>query len=60
MEGFIKYLQAKRTKQITLLLEKGKRIPFNRMVPLYLGCIIHLFYEAKKYYNDYDNPQFSV
>ena len=54
MEGFIKYLQAKRAKQIKLLLEKGKRIPSNRMVSLYLGCIRHLFYEAKKCYNDYD------
>ena len=55
MEGFIKYLQAKRAKQIKLLLEKGKRIPSNRMVSLYLGCIRHLFYEAKKCYNDYDS-----
>ena len=54
LEGFIRHLQEKRERQVALMIKKGKRIPSNRMVSLYLGCIRHLFNEAKKTYNDYD------
>lgn len=54
MMEFMDYLQKKRAKQVSELQKKGKRIPSNRMVSLYMGSIRHLFYEAKKKYNDYD------
>ena len=54
MMEFMEYLHKKRTKQVAELQRKGKRIPSNRMVSLYMGSIRHLFNEAKKKYNDYD------
>ena len=54
MMEFMDYLQEKRAKHVAELQKKGKRIPSNRMVSLYMGSIRHLFYEAKKKYNDYD------
>lgn len=54
LRGFIDYLLLKRQKRIAVLEKQGKRIPSNRSVSLYLGCIRHLFNEAKKCYNDYD------
>ena len=54
MMEFMDYLHKKRAKQVAELQRKGKRIPSNRKVSLYMGSIRHLFYEAKKKYNDYD------
>ena len=54
MMEFMDYLNKKRDKQVTELQKKGKRIPSNRIVSLYMGSIRHLFNEAKKKYNDYD------
>lgn len=54
MLEFMEYLNKRRSKQVTELQRKGKRIPSNRMVSLYMGSIRHLFNEAKKKYNDYD------
>ena len=54
LRGFIDYLQAKRAKKVAKLIKEKKRVPSNRMVSLYLGCIRHLFMEVKKRYNDYD------
>ncbi len=54
MMEFMEYLHKKRAKQVAELQKKGKRIPSNRMVSLYMGSIRHLFNEAKKKYNDYD------
>ncbi len=54
LQGFTEYLYSKRARHIEELKKKGKRIPSNRMVPLYLGCIRHLFNEARRQYNDYD------
>ncbi len=54
LNGFIDYLQAKRKKRIAELIKQNKRIPSNRMVTLYLGCIRHLFNEARKRFNDHD------
>ena len=54
LKGFISFLQQKHKERQDLLIEAGKRVPSNRTVSLYLGSIRHLFYEAKKKYNDYD------
>lgn len=54
LKGFMEYLHLKREKQVAELEKKGKRVPSNRMVSLYMGSIRHLFKEAKKQYNDYD------
>lgn len=54
LKGFMEYLHLKRAKQIAELEKRGKRIPSNRMVSLYMGSIRHLFNEVKKKYNDYD------
>ena len=54
LKGFIIFLQQKHKERQDLLIEVGKRVPSNRTVSLYLGSIRHLFYEAKKKYNDYD------
>ena len=54
MMEFMEHLHKKRAKQVAELQKKGKRIPSNRMVSLYMGSIRHLFNEAKKKYNDYD------
>ena len=51
MMEFMEYLHKKRAKQVAELQRKGKRIPSNRMVSLYMGSIRHLFNEAKKKYN---------
>ena len=54
IKGFMKYLLEKRAIRTAELERKGKRIPSNRAVSLYLGSIRHLFNEAKKKYNDHD------
>lgn len=54
LRGFMEYLLKRRTERIIELERKGKRIPSNRTISLYLGSIRHLFNEAKKRYNDYD------
>lgn len=54
LENYMKYLIDKRELKIKKLKKQGKRVPSNRAVSLYLGSIRHLFYEAKKQYNDYD------
>ena len=54
LKGFLEYLLKRRAEKIAELQKKGKRIPSNRTMSLYLGSIRHLFNEAKKRYNDYD------
>ena len=54
MMEFMEYLHKKRAKQVAELQRKGKRIPSNRMLSLYIGCLRHLYNEVKKRYNDYD------
>ena len=54
LNDFINYLQLKRTQRIEELKKHGKRIPSNRMLSLYIGCLRHLYNEVKKRYNDYD------
>ncbi len=52
---YVEYLNKRREEKIQELILKGKRIPSNRMLSLYLGSLRHLFKEAQKTYNDYDN-----
>ena len=54
LNGFMDYLMKRSTEKARALTIQGKRVPTNRTVSLYLGGIRHLFYEAKKRYNDYD------
>lgn len=55
LSGFREYLYAKHEQRNKELSKNGKRLTSNRMVSLYLGSIRHLFYEAKRKYNDYDS-----
>ncbi len=52
---YVEYLNKCREDKIQKLILKGKRVPSNRMLSLYLGSLRHLFKEAQKAYNDYDN-----
>lgn len=54
LKGFIDYLQQGHEERKRKFIKAGERVPTNRSVSLYLGSIRHLFYEAKKKYNDYD------
>ena len=54
LKDFMNYLQLKRAQRIEELKKHGKRIPSNRMLSLYIGCLRHLYNEIKKRYNDYD------
>lgn len=47
IQKFIKFFLERRAIRIAELEKKGKRIPSNRAVSLYLGSIRHLFNEAK-------------
>lgn len=52
---YSEYLDIRRQEKIAKMREAGKRIPSNRMKSLYLGSIRHLYKEAQRFYNDYDN-----
>ena len=52
--GFIDFLNKQSEARAKAFIKAGKRVPTNRTVSLYLGSLRHLFYEAKKKYNDYD------
>lgn len=54
LNGFKDYLIEQSQQRAKALEMAGKRVPTNRTVSLYLGSLRHLFYEAKKKYNDYD------
>ena len=54
LNGFMDYLKKRSTEKAKALTIEEKRVPTDRTVSLYLGGIRHLFYEAKKRYNDYD------
>lgn len=49
------FLEKRRDERNKKLTETGKRIPSNRTVSLYLGCIRHLFKEAQREYNDMED-----
>ena len=54
LNDFIAYLNKKYDERALAFEKKGKRVPSNRSVSLYLGSLRHLFNEAKKKYNSYD------
>ena len=54
LSGFLDYLNKRHAIKAQSLELLGKRVTSNRATSLYLGCIRHLFNEAKKQFNDYD------
>ena len=52
LNKYIEYLKKRRDERNHKLSIAGKRIPSNRTVSLYLGCIRHLFKEAQRKYNN--------
>ena len=52
---YSEYLDMKRNERVAKMRGEGKHVPSNRMQSLYLGSIRHLYKEAQKFYNDYDN-----
>lgn len=55
LNRYTKYLEKRRDERNQKLAEAGKRIPTNRTISLYLGCIRHLYKEAQRKYNDIEN-----
>lgn len=55
LKKYTDYLVKRRDERNRKLANAGKRIPANRTVSLYLGCIRHLFKEAQRKYNDIEN-----
>ena len=55
LKKYSDYLNQRRCEKVAQMKAAGKRIPSNRMISLYLGCIRHLYKEAQNIYNDYDN-----
>lgn len=55
LKGYTEYLEKRRDERNQKLASAGKRIPSNRSVSLYLGCLRHLFKEAQRAYNDIEN-----
>ena len=51
LEGFKSFLNKEREVRTKKLLQRGKRVPSNRTLSLYLVSIKKLFNEAKKKYN---------
>lgn len=52
LNKYTEYLKKRRDERNHKLSIAGKRIPSNRTVSLYLGCIRHLFKEAQRKYNN--------
>lgn len=55
LNKYAQYLNQRRNERIKELKAKGKRIPSNRMISLYLGSLRHLYKEAQRKYNDVEN-----
>lgn len=55
LNKYTQYLNQRRNERIKELEAKGKRIPSNRMISLYLGSLRHLYKEAQRKYNDVEN-----
>lgn len=54
LDGFMRFLNHEREARVQVLSDRGKRVPSNRSISLYMSGIRHLFNEAKRFYNDYD------
>lgn len=55
LRRYADYLIKRRDERKRKLLKAGKRVPSNRTVSLYLGSIRHLYKEAQRKYNDFDD-----
>ena len=55
LRQYVAFLNGQRNIRIQEMLAAGKRIPSNRMISLYLGSLRHLYKEAQRKYNDYEN-----
>ena len=55
LRQYVAFLNGQRNIRIQEMLVAGKRIPSNRMISLYLGSLRHLYKEAQRKYNDYEN-----
>lgn len=55
LSKYTEYLARRRDERNRKLAATGKRIPSNRTISLYLGCLRHLFKEAQVRYNDFEN-----
>lgn len=52
---YAEYLKRRSDERNRRLAASGKRIPSNRTVSMYIGCIRHLFREAQRQYNDIED-----
>lgn len=55
LRRYADYLIKRRDERKRQLIKAGKRVPSNRTVSLYLGCLRHLYKEAQRKYNDFDD-----
>lgn len=55
LRRYADYLIKRRDERKRWLIKAGKRVPSNRTVSLYLGSIRHLYKEAQRKYNDFDD-----
>jgi len=54
LEKYRDYLMKMRELRVKQMIEKGKRVPSNRCLSLYLMSLRHLYSEAQKHYNKPD------
>lgn len=54
LEKYKDYLMKMRELRVKQMIEKGKRVPSNRCLSLYLMSLRHLYSEAQKHYNKPD------
>lgn len=55
LRRYAEYLNKQREARVRRMQKAGKRIPSNRMLSLYLGSLRHLYKEAQKKYNDFED-----
>ena len=60
LNRYVECLQKRRDNRIKKLIKQGKTIPSNRMQSSYMGAFRHLFKEAQRKYNDFDNQLFLI
>lgn len=60
LNRYAEFLRKRRENRVKKLKEQGKTIPSNRMQSSYMGAFRHLFKEAQRKYNDFDNQLFLI
>lgn len=60
LKKYAEFLQKRRETRVKKLIEQGKTVPSNRMQSSYMGAFRHLFKEAQRKYNDFDNQLFLI